>query len=460
LDAKVATCPSRGVFLTVDPDPEAQTGTTPTLSSLPLGDGAAADEPLGHALAALDAQWVILAASAVAGHEERLRKFAGVLRALPAWKPLPAASGAEQKDCGVAVRSLSDQAQTFLEIANDTPYPIRLAGVLDGPTSAPVEDLGRNLRLVPQSGPSGRQLVLDLPPFGVSAIRIGAPKVQLTDVTPYPSEAVLTSMEAQYRELSNQLARLNRGAGGVGEPPNPGFEPVPESIQQAQNASATTDPAPEPPAVLSGWKLERSMGSSIAIDPTNPHSGKGSLRISATEAPISLTSSSFVPSSASTMVVQGYFRSEQSGARVRLWIQGEMGGQPYLRGSDFSLSPDWEPKSLRLTDLPAGGLDLAWLRFEILSPGTLWIDDLHVIGEATPRAVQVNAQRTLLAALQAYRAQRYAEFARLSGSHWARHPSVAAVSRQGPPSEFSGVPASSRSGPASASALSPERTVR
>ena len=41
------------------------------------------DEPLGHALAALDAQWVILAVPAIAGHEERLRKFASVLRLSP-----------------------------------------------------------------------------------------------------------------------------------------------------------------------------------------------------------------------------------------------------------------------------------------------------------------------------------------------------------------------------------------
>jgi hypothetical protein len=460
LDAKVAACPARGIFLTIDQDPDDLTGTALALSSLPLGDRVVADEPLGHALAALDAQWVIMAAPAVAGHEERLRKFAGVLRALPAWRPMSASAGAEQKDCGVAVRSLSDQAQTFLEIANDTPYPIRLAGILDGPSSAPVEDLGRNLRLVPQSGPSGRQLVIDLLPFGASAIRVGAPRVQLTDVTPYPSEAVLTSMEAQYRELSNQLARLNHGAGAVGEPPNPGFEPEPEAIQQTQNASPTSSPAKVPPEVLGGWKLEGSTGSTIAVDATNPHSGKGSLRVSATEAPISLTSTSFVPSSASSIVIQGFFRSAQSGARIRLWVQGEVGGQPYVRGSDFPLSPDWEQRSLRLTDLPAGGLDLAWLRFEILSPGTLWIDDLHVLGEATPRAVQVNAQRTLLAALQAYRAHRYAEFARLASSHWARHPNIVAVTRNTSASELSGVSVPSRGGPASASALSPGRTVR
>ena len=79
--------------------------------------------------------------------------------------------------------------------------------------------------------------MIDLLPFGVSAIRIGAPRVQLAGLTPYPSEAVLTSMEARYHELSNQLARLNRGsAGGLGEPPNSGFEPDPSPpIQQTQH---------------------------------------------------------------------------------------------------------------------------------------------------------------------------------------------------------------------------------
>jgi hypothetical protein len=121
---------------------------------------------------------------------------------------------------------------------------------------------------------------------------------------------------------------------------------------------------------------------------------------------------------------------------------------------------EWELRAVRATDLPAGGLDLARLRFELLTPGTLWIDDLRVLGEAAPEAVRVNAQRTLLAALQAYRARRYAEFARLSGSHWARHPNLLASGRANPAGPLSGSPGATRPGPASASALSPDRTVR
>ena len=206
------------------------------------------DEPLGHALAALDAQWVILAVPAIAGHEERLRKFASVLRALPAWPAQPSVASGDQKDYGIAVRALGDQTQTFLEIANDTPYPIRLAGLLDAPAAASVEDLGRNLRLVPQAATGGRQLVIDLLPYGVSAIRVGAAKARFSDITPYPSDAVLTSMEARYHELSDQLARLNRGSGsGIGEPPNPGFEPEPLApVQPASQHAGRTRPRRRP----------------------------------------------------------------------------------------------------------------------------------------------------------------------------------------------------------------------
>jgi hypothetical protein len=64
-----------------------------------------------------------------------------------------------------------------------------------------------------------------------------------------------------------------------------------------------------------------------------------------------------------------------------------------------------------------------------LAPGTLWIDDLHIGSEATSRSARLNAQITLLAALQAYREQRFADFARLSGSHWLRNANTASISR-------------------------------
>ncbi len=259
------------------------------LTALPLGNGPAADEPLGHAIAALDARWVFLAQKAVAGQEERLRRFAGILRALPAWPaiPLNAQADPNAKPFGVAVRRMSDDAQTFLEIANDSPYPIRLAGLLDAPGSAPVEDLGRGLRLAPAQEAGGRNLVLDLLPYGVAAIRVGAPRVQLSSVTPYPSEAVLTTMQSRFNELSAQLARLNHGIVATpAEPVNPGFEPAPGALPQStvdtvsrrSNSKTSTVTASAGVGVVpAGWRLEPNVAGSgtIAIDGENRASGAG-----------------------------------------------------------------------------------------------------------------------------------------------------------------------------------------
>ncbi|MGG7377361.1 hypothetical protein ACQ7B2_00685, partial [Escherichia coli] len=78
---------------------------------------------------------------------------------------------------GSVVRTAGGAGQSFLSIANDSPYPIRLACLLEDAEDV-VEDLGRGFRLAPAAaGVGGRNLVLDLLPFGVSAIRVGAPRV-------------------------------------------------------------------------------------------------------------------------------------------------------------------------------------------------------------------------------------------------------------------------------------------
>ncbi len=415
-------------------------GQTVLLTAMPLGDGPNADEPLGHALAALDAHYVFLSAKAAVGHESRLRAFATVLKSLPDWPPLPlsAAVTADSKPFGIAVRQMSDPTQTYFELANDSPYPIRLAGLLTGPESALVEDLGRGVRLSPVADGTGRKLVLDLLPFGVAAIRVGAPHTSISAVTPYPSDAVLADMQARFNELSGQLARLNRGlATAPTEPPNPGFEPEggPEAATTngpnvvASGADATAGLAPVA-GLPRGWTVEGNPASAsiLVIDRTNPHAGQGSLRITSTRGAISALSEPFTPGVQSSLVIQAFVRASAPNSKVRVWIEGQASGKPYVRRSDLKVGVDWEAQAVHASDLPVGGLDSARLRFEVLEAGSVWIDDLHVTGESNPKYARLNAQRTLLSALQAYREQRYADFARLSGSHWVRESSQA-VSR-------------------------------
>ncbi len=471
LDDRIAGFADRGFLLGVEGEGDAHDSGSIgdprpgrprlRLSSLPLGVDAAADEPLAHAVAALDANWVVLSAAAVAGHEDRLRRFGDVLAHLPP-RTEPAPPGPpDKKNSGVVVRSIGDGERTILEFANDTPYPIRMAGLLDVREGVAVEDLGRNLRLAPRAVAGGRQLVIDLLPFGVSVIRVDAPRITLADATPYPSEAVLTSMEAKYEELSHQLARLNRGgAGEQAEPLNPGFEQDPAPAAAASDAANQGDPIP------GGWRLDKAeeAGAKLTLDAERPHAGARSLKLEATRGAAAVVSGAFVPNAGSSMLIQAHLRGGQDQTVVRVWIEGESATGPYVRRSEIVVPRDWTPLAVRASDLPPGGLDSARLRFEATAAGTIWLDDVKVVGEAAPKAVRVNAQRALLAALQAYREQRFADFARLADSHWAKHPSLAALGRSARESDLSAArdkPPTAATAPApAATALPSNRTLR
>ena len=197
----------------------------------------------------------------------------------------------------------------------------------------------------------------------------------------------------------------------------------------------------------------------IAIDRENPHSGHGSLELTAPVAPASVVSETFVPNVQSSLTIQAFLRASSAGAKVRIWIDGESAGQPYVRRTELSVSNEWEARTVRASDIPVGGLDSARLRFELLTPGTLWIDELHVPGEAASKSTRLNAQHTLLAALQAYREQRYADFARLAGSHWIRESNTTATARLARTNDR---PSSGTARPidAGASALPSERKLR
>src|SRR5262249_8510528 len=123
---------------------------------------------------------------------------------------------------------------------------------------------------------------------------------------------------------------------------------------------------------------------------------------------------------------------------------------------------DWQPRAVRASDMPPGGLDSARLRFELVAPGILWLDDLRIAGEMISKSERENARRTLLAALRAYREERYADFARLAASHWTRQSSPPAASRRARATDHLPKPGTggTRAGDGAASALPPDRKLR
>ena len=146
----------------------------------------------------------------------------------------------------------------------------------------------------------------------------------------------MTSMQARYDELSGQLARLN-GSPARAEasgPPNPGFEPGPSRVVQLAVAAGP----PRPPAA----------GRSPATRPTPSRSTRSS-RIRAAAAsgwtpgsrPRRAVSDRFTPSVQSSLTVQAWLRADRPDAKVRVWIEGEAAGRPFVRRSELTAGPDW-----------------------------------------------------------------------------------------------------------------------
>jgi hypothetical protein len=181
------------------------------------------------------------------------------------------------------------------------------------------------------------------------------------------------------------------------------------------------------PVNTGGWQLVGNLANTAEIDSTQFHSGHGSLRIDAHALPAAVISDRFAPDVQTSLTIQAWFRSDQPDSRVRVWIEGESAGQPFVRRSELTVPTEWSPLAVRTSEIPTAGLTGARLRFELLGPGRLWVDDLSLTSEMLSETERLNVQRALVAALHAYREKRYADFARLAGSHWARLPAVLRV---------------------------------
>jgi hypothetical protein len=233
-------------------------------------------------------------------------------------------------------------------------------------------------------------------------------------------------MLARYNELFDQLSRLNRSqVEGRPGPPNPGFEPGTSRSVQLTVARTGTSALVAP--VPAGWQLVGNPANTAEIDLAQVHAGRGSLRLDAQVPPAAIVSDRFVPDVQTSLVIQAWLRADQPDAKVRVWIEGEAAGQPFVRRSELTVQPEWAAMAVRASEVPAGGLTGARLRFELLSPGRLWVDDLSLATRALSETERLNVKRALVAALHAYREKRYADFARLASSHWARRSDVVEV---------------------------------
>ncbi len=448
LDDSVARVTGRGVWLDCG---TRAAGTDRLLLQAPPTLG---DEPLGHAVAGTDPRWIMIAVETLAGQEERLARFARLFQALPA--SMDAGPPVPRLSSGVALRSWKANNQTYISLANDSPYEVRQTCFLRTAKGAVVDDLGSGSRLKPVKGEDGTQeLVLQLPPFGVTALRIA--DLDAT-IEPGPTHLPeLGKLEAQAERLVARLGRLNKPNSLIG-PPSPGFEVVEPGVRptallaEIRTSDGSTEPIEGDHRTPAGWMAFGDPLNVVGLDRDRVHTGSGALRLNARVAPALVVSEPFLPPGGAALIIHSWFKADREGM-VRVWVESEAAGVLNSRLAEVPVTTDWSERLVRISGLPPEGLDTLRLRYEWLgsTPSTLWIDDVTVEGQG-PSEPSRRTQRVLLEALQAFRARRYADFARLLGSHRVRTATQRLAS--GESSDLI------RTGQAADSDLPPERRVR
>jgi len=338
-------------------------GTTSLLVSQLSASGANNRRRFVHAIATLDAAALIDGGWLLPlGEEEGLADLVAAYRELPAarFETLP---GTTQP---VTVRYLSTSQGTHVYLVNDSPWKTRATIELQAPANCRMDRFGKTRKLPAiQATDAAQNWVVDLEPYELLAGRFAAPAVQLRNVRVTLPPEVETDLYTRIRDLGERVAALH-------QPPvveNPGME-LP--------ATAT--------APLPGWELRDPQGATAVLDTQQKFSGATSIRLTSTQA-ASLASTPIASLHSGRLSVFVHLRVADPKRQppLRLAISGRWKGQDYYRyapvGADTSAKPigtEWTQYLFQVRDLPTEDLTDLRVRFDLMGPGEIWIDDVEL----------------------------------------------------------------------------------
>lgn len=331
------------------------------LQVLTIATGAEAGRPLAEAFAVADAEAVFDARLGLALPEVRPLDRAAI-ESLPA-APLAALVGTSAT---LAVRTTRRDA-TWVHVVNAAAVPVRATLAVDRPTTD-VMDMASGAALDARAG----MVTVDLSPWGMRALRLGG------DVT--VTNARVEYDNALTAAVANRVANLHRRREALDHPApidvldNPGFE-LGDGGDVGQPAAAAT-----------GWELVEPRRGAVATV-----SGAGGSARAASFSSINglatLRSNPFPPPRSGRVSVAAWLRIRAGDPQppLRVAIEGVCADREFYRFAAVGgpsggrpLSEEWQQFVLQVGDLPETGLESLRVRFDLLGPGTVEIDDVRV----------------------------------------------------------------------------------
>ncbi len=320
--------------------------------------GAERGRPLAEALAVADAERVFDTSLSWTAAEPGAT-------VLPEWAAVPNVSLETVPVEGgplVVRRGVVDEA-TWVQVIH--PVPVAGRVVLD--VAAPRQ--GGAFGVAPQ--PSGA-VTIDVEAWDVRAVRLdGAVAVTAARIE-YP-DTIERQVEARMTRLRRLRAALETPA-PVAVLDNPGFE-------------LGGGPGASPAAVVTGWELVEPRRGTLAVVPGIAAAGSRAVAFGSRHGLSTLRSNPFNPPQSGRISIAAWLRIREGDPQppLRLALEGVRDNQEYYRFAAVGglaggrpLSGAWSQFVLQVDDLPDAGLDSLRVRFDLLGPGTVEIDEVRV----------------------------------------------------------------------------------
>ncbi len=176
---------------------------------------------------------------------------------------------------------------------------------------------------------------------------------------------------------------------------------------------------------IPGWTVAAGMGSQVAIDPAQPHSGRQSVKLTSVGQPATITSPPFSPPTTGRVAVHMYLRGGAAGLpSLRISLEGQRADGPFApygvipaaAASESTLG--WVRYSFPVDDVPSEGLSALRVRFDLASAGELWIDDVEVFDLPFNPSERLELSKLISLASVKLEAGQLADCARLLEGYW------------------------------------------
>ncbi|HIQ21388.1 MAG TPA: hypothetical protein EYH34_09175 [Planctomycetes bacterium] len=326
-----------------------------------------------HALAAMDPVAIFDGGWQIPlGQESTVRRLMEVFHRLPPEPMKPVAEPEGRTTQPVTLRVGTWKGKTYACLVNDASFPVTARLRVGAPDDCQVVSLDDQRTLPPLAQRAdGRLWTVPLEPYDLVAAAFSSDQVSLAvDHVTWPAE-VEARLMVEIDELDRRMKALTipRLATPL---ENPGFE------------DSSSDPVDIP-----GWVVSSPPGTSVVLDPNQRHGGARSVRMASVGPVATLLSHPFPAPRTGMLMIWVALRCSDPNRQppLRVALVGQHDGNEFVRmvhagqipGAGpplLHLRSDWQWHPVLVNDLPLEGLSALQIRFDLMGPGEVWIDEL------------------------------------------------------------------------------------